>query len=62
MTPLPKRRHTRARTGLRRNATSNRLSIPALMKCANCGELKFPHTACKFCGKYKVEGASTAQK
>lgn len=61
MTPLPKRKHTKARTGLRKNAATNRLSIPALVKCANCGELKFPHTVCKFCGKYKAEAAPSAK-
>lgn len=55
MTPLPKRKHTRARTGLRRNAATNKFAIPALVKCTNCGELKYPHTACKFCGKYKTQ-------
>jgi large subunit ribosomal protein L32 len=58
MTPLPKRRHTHARTGLRKNAATNKLSIPSLAKCANCGELKYPHTACSFCGKYKSEAVT----
>lgn len=51
MTPLPKRRHTRARQGKRRRAI--KLKNVALEKCPKCGALRRPHTLCPNCGFYK---------
>lgn len=53
MTPLPKKKHSRSRSGKRANAVTNKSSIPALVKCSNCGNLKYPHTLCESCGSYR---------
>ncbi len=51
MTPLPKKRHAKARSRTRRAAI--KLKIPTLVKCVNCGGLRFPHKQCPKCGFYK---------
>ncbi|MDP3998174.1 MAG: 50S ribosomal protein L32 [bacterium] len=51
MAPLPKRRHSRARKGKRRQAIS--LKSTAFGSCPNCGALKRPHMVCQNCGNYK---------
>ncbi|HBH29147.1 MAG TPA: 50S ribosomal protein L32 [Desulfofustis sp.] len=48
---LPKRRHSHARTRLRRS--HHALLGPALSRCQDCGEPKLPHRLCGNCGKYK---------
>ncbi|QQG47256.1 MAG: 50S ribosomal protein L32 [Candidatus Woesebacteria bacterium] len=50
MAPVPKKKHTRSRSGKRR--AHIKLSLPTLVKCNNCGKLKFPHKVCPHCGKY----------
>ncbi|WP_083818998.1 50S ribosomal protein L32 [Desulfotalea psychrophila] len=47
---VPKRRHSRSRTRLRRSHDA--LSAPALSLCSECGEPKEPHRLCGSCGKY----------
>jgi large subunit ribosomal protein L32 len=49
--PLPKRRHSNARTRKRRSHDA--LSIPSLVECPNCHERKLPHRACPACGYYR---------
>ncbi|MDD5558703.1 50S ribosomal protein L32 [Candidatus Methylomirabilis sp.] len=49
--PLPKRRHSNARTRKRRSHDA--LSTPALSECPNCHERKLPHRACSACGYYR---------
>ena len=49
--PLPKRRHSNARTRKRRSHDA--LSIPNLIECPNCHERKLPHRACPACGYYR---------
>ncbi|KKR58461.1 MAG: 50S ribosomal protein L32 [Candidatus Curtissbacteria bacterium GW2011_GWA1_40_47] len=51
MTPLPKKKHAKARTRKRKAAIS--LKIPELVACQRCQNLKFPHQACPSCGFYK---------
>ncbi|MFI5241174.1 MAG: 50S ribosomal protein L32 [Microgenomates group bacterium] len=51
MAPLPKRKHTRARSGKRRGGQP-KLSLPNLSKCVSCGKLREPHRACPYCGHY----------
>jgi len=51
MTPLPKRRISRARQGKRR--ASIKLVKQALISCPNCKKPIFAHMVCKFCGYYK---------
>ena len=48
---LPKRRHSRSRTRLRRSHDA--LKAPGVTLCAECGEPKQPHRLCAACGKYK---------
>lgn len=50
MTPLPKRRWSKARQGQRR--TTIKLKAQALQVCTNCKSLKIPFTVCKNCGFY----------
>ncbi|HKC04479.1 MAG TPA: 50S ribosomal protein L32 [Patescibacteria group bacterium] len=52
MVPLPKRKHTHSRTGIRRGGQP-KLTLGNLMKCANCGKLRESHRACPYCGFYK---------
>jgi large subunit ribosomal protein L32 len=54
MTPLPKKRHAKARSRTRRAAI--KLKIPSLVKCPNCGGLKYPHKECPKCHFYKESG------
>lgn len=49
--PNPKRRHSKGRTGQRRN--SKKIRSFAFSKCANCGDSKLPHSVCGSCGYYK---------
>jgi large subunit ribosomal protein L32 len=51
MGALPKRKISKARKGKRR--AHSQLSLPALIKCPRCHELKFPHYACPNCGNYR---------
>jgi len=54
MPPLPKRKISSRRQGKRRAA--KRLSLPTLVSCPNCGQLKKPHQICPNCGSYSVKG------
>ena len=36
----------------RKRRTHKKLSMPGVSKCANCGEMKLAHRACKACGNY----------
>lgn len=47
----PKRRWSKARTGLRRSTW--KLEATNLVNCSNCGESILPHKACPSCGYYK---------
>jgi ribosomal protein L32 len=51
MVPLPKKKHTRGRSG-RRHGGQAKMALPNLMKCTNCGKLRQSHTACTYCGHY----------
>lgn len=48
---LPKRRHSRSRTRMRR--AHDALSKPQVSACPACGEPKMPHQLCAACGMYK---------
>ena len=52
MVPLPKKKHTKSRSGMRR-AGQSKVGLPNLMACKSCGKLRMSHTACSFCGFYK---------
>jgi len=51
MTPLPKRRLSKARKGKRRQAI--RLTLKNLVLCPSCHQPKLPHIVCPSCGTYK---------
>ncbi len=48
---LPKRRHSRSRTRMRR--AHDALSKPQVSTCPECGEPKMLHQLCAGCGMYK---------
>lgn len=50
---LPKRRHSKSRSNKRR--THQKLSLPQVILCPQCGEPKIPHRVCLSCGTYKGE-------
>ena len=62
MTPLPKRKISRARG--RRRRSHQALSRTRLVECTSCHNMRLPHTVCPSCGTYRgesvvsVEGAS----
>ncbi|OGD88684.1 50S ribosomal protein L32 [Candidatus Curtissbacteria bacterium RIFCSPLOWO2_02_41_11] len=51
MAPLPKKKHAKARTKTRKAAIN--LSLPHLVTCSKCQNLKLPHRVCPTCGFYK---------
>ena len=48
---VPKRRVSHARQGERRSHLA--LSVPELVECDHCHEMKLPHRVCPKCGYYK---------
>ncbi|WP_020008738.1 50S ribosomal protein L32 [Salinicoccus albus] len=50
---VPKRRTSITRKRKRR--THKKLSVPGMVECPNCGEMKLSHRVCKECGSYKGE-------
>jgi large subunit ribosomal protein L32 len=48
---LPKRKVSHARQGDRRAHLA--LTVPALVECRYCHEMKQPHHVCPSCGKYR---------
>ena len=49
---VPKRRTTRSKRNMRR-ANHDKVIVPQLIACANCGEPSVPHRVCASCGFYK---------
>ena len=47
----PKRRQSKARTAKRR--THDKVAMPTLAKCSNCGSWHVYHTICPECGYYR---------
>ena len=48
---VPKRKKSKSKRGTRR--THQKVSIPNVTSCPQCGEAKLPHHACPSCGTYK---------
>ena len=46
---VPKRKVSKARRDKRRNSHW-KLSLPGMVKCPQCGEMKLAHRMCKNCG------------
>ncbi len=51
MGAVPKRKISKARRDRRRS--HHNLTIPRLVACEECGEMKLPHYMCPVCGTYK---------
>ena len=54
--PLPKRRHSNARTRKRR--THYKLTPPTLSACPRCQEMRLSHHVCPSCGYYGARSES----
>lgn len=50
MGALPKRKRAKSHKGGRLNHLN--MSIPALVACSQCHNLKLSHVVCPFCGTY----------
>ena len=50
---VPKRRTSKTRKRKRR--THLNLSVPGMVECKSCGEMKLSHRVCKSFGSYKGE-------
>ncbi|RJR30405.1 50S ribosomal protein L32 [Candidatus Microgenomates bacterium] len=48
MAPVPKKKHSKSRTGRRRGNIS--ISKPSLTVCSSCKSKKLPHKTCPSCG------------
>ncbi len=48
---VPKRKTSKAKRDSRR-ASNWKLSIPGIVECPQCHELKLAHRVCKKCGSY----------
>lgn len=48
---VPQRRISKTRRNKRR--THDKISVPSVVKCPNCGEYTLSHRVCKHCGTYK---------
>lgn len=48
---VPERRTSKSKRDSRRAHT--KLTVPNMVNCEQCGELKLPHHVCKVCGSYK---------
>jgi len=47
---VPQRRTSK--TAKRKRRTHFKLSVPGMVVCPNCGEMKLAHHVCKECGHY----------
>ncbi len=47
---VPQRRTSK--TAKRKRRTHFKLSVPGMVVCPNCGEMKLAHRVCKECGHY----------
>ena len=50
--PVPKTRKSKSKRDMRR-ANHDKLPVPTIVACANCGEPSQPHRICNACGFYK---------
>jgi large subunit ribosomal protein L32 len=41
-----------SKTAKRKRRTHFKLSVPGMVVCPNCGEMKLSHRVCKECGHY----------
>ncbi|MGE3536987.1 MAG: 50S ribosomal protein L32 [Candidatus Tectimicrobiota bacterium] len=50
---VPKRKTSKSRRDQRR--THQRLALPSISTCPQCGAIKLPHHVCQSCGYYKTK-------
>ncbi len=48
---VPKRKTSKSKRNKRR--THQKIAVPNLTRCPQCGEARLPHHACPSCGTYK---------
>ncbi|MFC1515459.1 50S ribosomal protein L32 [Thermodesulfobacteriota bacterium] len=48
---VPKRKVSKSKRDKRR--THQKVAVPTVTECPQCGEAKLPHHACPSCGTYK---------
>jgi large subunit ribosomal protein L32 len=48
---VPKRKKSKSKRNKRR--THQKVAVPNLTSCPQCGEARLPHHACPSCGTYK---------
>ncbi len=51
MMAVPKRKTSSTKRDKRR--THQKLAVPGMTECPNCGEMKLSHRICNSCGHYK---------
>lgn len=49
-----------SKTKKRQRRSHIKLSLPGMVECSDCGEMKLSHRVCKSCGSYK--GREVASK
>ncbi|KAA1042702.1 50S ribosomal protein L32 [Macrococcus equipercicus] len=47
---VPKRRTSK--TAKRKRRTHFKISVPGMVECSSCGEMKLSHRVCPSCGSY----------
>ncbi len=58
--PVPKKKTTRTKRGMRRSHDG--LALPGIATCPSCGAAKAPHRVCPSCGTYKDEQVITVKE
>jgi large subunit ribosomal protein L32 len=58
---VPKRRTSRSKGKIRR-ANHDKVTVPQLIACPNCGEPSVPHRVCASCGHYKGRAVMAPKK
>ncbi len=57
--PAPKNKSSRARRDKRR--ANWKLTVPGLVECPQCHEMKMPHRVCPICGFYNGKSVIAAK-
>lgn len=50
MAPLPKRKRSQSRQGMRMN--NQGIALKSISNCPQCGKATLPHRVCRGCGTY----------
>lgn len=57
----PARKFSKGRRD-RRRAQTFKLSLPGIVECPQCHEMKLAHRVCKICGYYKAKEVVSTEK